>query len=120
MKILVTTTGTTIEANLDPRFGRAAMFALVDTDTGDLEVVQNHQGRNALQGAGIQAAEVAVRLGAKVVITGHCGPKAFSALSAAGIEVVSGANGTVVQALEAYRAGRLKPVSAPDVRGHWG
>lgn len=119
MKVLVTTTGKTLDARLDPRFGRAELFAVIDTDTNQFEVVSNNEAREASQGAGIQASELAARLGVKVVITGHCGPKAFAALKAAGIEVMSGASGTVAQAIEAFRTGRLKPASAADVGGHW-
>jgi DNA-binding NtrC family response regulator len=40
------------------------------------------------------------------LITGHCGPKAFETLKAAGIEIVSGDEGcTVSQALEKYKSG---------------
>jgi predicted Fe-Mo cluster-binding NifX family protein len=75
---------------------------------------------NAAQGAGIKSAEAISRLGANVLITGHCGPKAFETLSAAGIEIVLGAEGfTVSQALEKYKAGDLKPSGSSDVSGHW-
>jgi len=118
MKVLVTTTGKTLESQIDPRFGRAELFAVIDLDTDALEIVQNDQARAAPQGAGIQAAELATRLGVETLITGHCGPKAFRALEAAGIAIVSGAQGTVAQALEDFRAGRLAQASAPDVNGH--
>jgi predicted Fe-Mo cluster-binding NifX family protein len=119
MKVLVTTTGKTYDSQVDPRFGRAELFAIVDIDEKKLEVVSNADARDVSQGAGIKAAELAVSLGVKAVITGHCGPKAFAALGGAGIEVVTGARGTVAQAVEAYTAGRLKPSAAPDVGGHW-
>jgi predicted Fe-Mo cluster-binding NifX family protein len=119
MKVLVTTTGETMDATLDARFGRAELFAVVDTEGGELSVVRNDAARGALQGAGIQAAELASRLGVAAVITGHCGPKAFAALQAAGIAVVSGARGTVAQAVDAWRRGELKPASSADVEGHW-
>ena len=120
MKILVTTTGRSLDAAVDPRFGRAELFALFDLDTDQLEIVDNRSGVEATQGAGIQAAELAARLGVDVVVTGHCGPKAFQALAAADIQVVAGASGTVAQSIDDYRSGRLQPATAPDVRGHWG
>lgn len=120
MKVLVTTTGKTLDAHVDPRFGRAELFAVIDIDSNQLEVIRNDKARQATQGAGIQAAELAASLGVNVVITGHCGPKAFTALKAAGIEVVSGAEGTVAQSINDYRAGRLTPVTGADVKGHWG
>ncbi|MBN1932829.1 MAG: NifB/NifX family molybdenum-iron cluster-binding protein [Desulfobacterales bacterium] len=119
MKIAVTTIGETLGAAIDLRFGRAAKFILLDTETGVFEVVDNTQNLNAAQGAGIQAAETVVRLGAQYLITGNCGPKAFRTLQAAGIQVITGAEGTVGEAVERFKAGGLKPSSAPNVEGHW-
>jgi predicted Fe-Mo cluster-binding NifX family protein len=119
MKIAVTSTGKTLESPVDPRFGRAAYFVLVDTDTGAFEAHDNAQNLNAAQGAGIQSAQTVSRLGAGAVITGHCGPKAFRTLRAAGIQVVVGAEGTVAQAVEAFKSGKLKPAESSDVEGHW-
>ena len=102
-----------------PRFGRAAHFIVVDLEAGASEDHDNTQNLNAAQGAAIQAAETVSRLGAEVVITGHCGPKAFRVLNAAGIKVVVGAEGTVRSALEAFQAGKLAPSDSPNVEGHW-
>jgi predicted Fe-Mo cluster-binding NifX family protein len=119
MKIAVTSSGKTLESPVDPRFGRAAFFVVVDTDTGAFEVHDNAQNLNAAQGAGIQAGETVSRLGAEAVITGHCGPKAFRTLGAAGVKVVIGAKGSVAEAVEAFKTGKLKPADAADVEGHW-
>jgi len=120
MKITVSSQGKNLESQVDSRFGRAAQFILYDTETDGFEVVSNAQNLDAAQGAGIKAAETVSRLEASVLITGHCGPKAFETLSAAGIEIVLGAEGfTVSQALEKYKAGELKPSGNSDVSGHW-
>lgn len=119
MKVVVTATGEGLDSELDPRFGRASSFILFDTETGDTKAVDNSGGVQAAQGAGVQAAEVVSRLGAECVVTGHCGPKAFRALQAAGIEVYTGASGTVAEAVEQLKAGTLERAAAPDVGGHW-
>ena len=119
MKVAVSSVGDTLDSAVDPRFGRAAQFLLVDTDTGEHQLISNAQNLNAAQGAGIQAAETVSRHGAEYVMTGHCGPKAFRVLNAAGIKVVVGAEGTVKSALEAFQAGNLTPSDSPDVEGHW-
>lgn len=119
MTIVVSASGKTLDAQVDPRFGRAAFFIAVDSESGAFQAHENSQNLNAAQGAGIQAAETVSRLGAEVVITGHCGPKAFRVLNAAGIKVVVGAKGTVLSALEAFRAGKLTPSDSADVEGHW-
>lgn len=119
MKLLVTATGNTLDSAVDPRFGRARWFVVVDTDTNEVRAIDNAESRDAAQGAGIQAGEMAANSGAQVVLTGHCGPKAFRALRAAGIQLVIGASGTVREAVESYRAGALAPADEPDVEGHW-
>jgi predicted Fe-Mo cluster-binding NifX family protein len=119
VKIAFTTSGETLEAPLDGRFGRAPKFILYDTEKDYFEVIDNRQSLNTPQGAGIQAAEAMVRAGAKCLVTGHCGPNAFRALCAAGITIYSCEEPTVAAALEAFRAGMLKPMESADVEGHW-
>ncbi len=119
MKILVTSSGKTLESAVDPRFGRSVGFIVYDTDTETFQAYDNTQNLNAAQGAGIQAAGAVSRTGAKCVLTGHCGPKAYRALIAAGIEVFVGVDGTVKEAIDRYRTGKLSTASGPDVEGHW-
>lgn len=120
MKISISSQGTSPDSTVDPRFGRAAQFLIYDTDAASYEVVSNAQGLSAAQGAGIKAAETISNHGVQVLITGHCGPKAFSTLKAAGIEVFSGAEGlTVSQAIEKYKSGQMNVSTASDVAGHW-
>ena len=92
MKISISSQGWDLDSRVDPRFGRAAQFLIYDTEASSFEVVSNSQSLNAMQGAGIKAAEVMSNRGVQVLITGHCGPKAFNALKAAGIEVISSAH----------------------------
>ncbi len=119
MKIAVSAVGSTLDSAVDPRFGRAAQFLLVDTDTGDHQLISNAQNLNAAQGAGIQAAEAVSRHGAEYVMTGHCGPKAYRALNAAGIKVISGVEGTVAEAIDKLKNGEVQPSDGHDVEGHW-
>jgi predicted Fe-Mo cluster-binding NifX family protein len=119
MKIAVTSEGENLEAEVDPRFGRAARFILYDTETHEVRCADNRQSLDAPQGAGIQAAETVSRLGAGCLLTGHCGPKAFRTLKAAGIRVYTGASGTVAEAIAAFEQGRLQAASSADVEGHW-
>lgn len=119
MKIAVTSQGKELESPVDPRFGRALYLLIVDTDTGAHEVVDNKQNLSALQGAGIQAAENVVRHGVSALLTGHCGPKAFRALSSAGIRLFTGVDGPVKSVVEKYKNGEYEPAVAPDVQGHW-
>ena len=119
MRVAITSQGENLEANIDSRFGRAAKFLLVETETMDFEVVENKQSLNLPQGAGIQAAQNIINHPPEVVLTGNCGPKAFKVLQAAGVGVVVGMKGTVKEAVQAYMGGKHKPADAANVEGHW-
>ena len=119
MKIAISSTGKDLNSNVDPRFGRCAYFIIVDPDTMEYEAVEN-QSAMLGGGAGIQAAQFISSKGAEVVITGNCGPNAVRTLEAAGIKIITGYNGTVRQAIEDFKMGRLKPTSGPTVQEHFG
>jgi predicted Fe-Mo cluster-binding NifX family protein len=119
MKICVSSTGTNLEAQLDPRFGRCLYLVILDSETMQFEAIPN-MAAGATGGAGIQAAQAIASKGAKVVITGNVGPNAFGALSAAGIEIMTGASGTVKEVVEKYKKGELGKTSAPTVGEHSG
>lgn len=119
MKIAISACGPDLEALVDPRFGRAPYFLMVDLETMEFEVVSNQPSMQAPQGAGIQAAALVARRRPQAVLTGHCGPKAFETLRAAGIAVVVGVEGSVRDAVQNYQAGKLKPATGPNVTSHW-
>ena len=120
MKIAVSSQGTTIDAQMDERFGRAAYILIVDTDTLAVEVLDNSANISAAQGAGIQAASMVSAKGAKALLTGSCGPKAMNAFQAVNIDVYTGQSGTVREAVERFRNGGLKPVNAANVGEKYG
>ena len=119
MKIVITSAGNDLSAAVDSRFGRAINFILYDTDAGTFTVHDNRQNLNAMQGAGIQAAQNVADLGADAVISGHVGPKAFAVLQKAGIEMYTGATGTIQDAIDAFANGTLKKTDSATVDGHW-
>jgi predicted Fe-Mo cluster-binding NifX family protein len=119
MKVVVTSQGETLDSNVDPRFGRASKFILIDTETNEFECLDNTQNLNAAQGAGIQAAQTVCGTDAEALVTGNCGPKAFKVLSAANIKVFVGASGTVADAIEKFKNGELKESAEANVEGHW-
>lgn len=119
MKIAFSASGDTLDAQLDARFGRAAKFIIVDSDTDEYVVVDNTQNLNAAQGAGIQSAKHVVSAGAGALVSGHTGPKAFKVLSAAGVEIYLSSAATVRDALDAWKKGELHKIDTADVEGHW-
>jgi len=78
MRMAVSAQGDSLESELDPRFGRASRFLIVDTDTMSFEVVQNDQNLNLPQGTGIQAAQNVAKYTPEILLTGNCGPKAVA------------------------------------------
>lgn len=119
MKVAISTSGSTLDSQLDTRFGRAAGFIVYDMESGGYEYKDNTQNLNAAQGAGIQSAQNVADTGAEAVITGHMGPKAYKALDHASIKVYLAEGGTVNEAVSALTAGRLEAVDGPDKEGHW-
>ena len=119
MKLTISAQGKDMSSLSDPRFGRAKNFIVVDSDTGEFTAHDNSQNLNAPQGAGIQAAKNVSDLGTEAVISGNVGPKALAALNAAGIEIYTGASGTVLETLDAFKAGKLKRTEKATVDGHW-
>jgi predicted Fe-Mo cluster-binding NifX family protein len=119
MKIAMSSMGTDLDAQIDPRFGRCAYFVIVDTDDMSFEVFDNES--IALGGgAGIQSAQFVASKGAKVIITGNVGPNAVSTLSAAGVEVITGQTGTVRKATEDYKMGKLAGSKEADASNKFG
>ena len=119
MKVLITSQGDTMESPIDPRLGRAQGFIVTDEQGNDFEYVDNAQNLNAASGAGIQAAQNIIKLEAEIVITGNCGPKAFSVLSTGNVRVYIGASGTIREALEQFNNKELKEAQGANVEGHW-
>lgn len=119
-KIAVTSESPDLDAPVDPRFGRTAGFMIVNTDDLSFDYVNNGASQVMAQGAGIQAAEIVSRCQVAAVLTGFVGPKAFQALSAAGIDVGQNLESlTVRQAVERYLKGDVEMADQPNRRGHW-
>ncbi|MFW5878548.1 MAG: NifB/NifX family molybdenum-iron cluster-binding protein, partial [Myxococcota bacterium] len=114
-KVAVTSEGPTLQDQVDPRFGRAGGFVVVDTKTMEHQYVDNGASQAMAHGAGIQAAERIANAGAKVVLTGFVGPKAFQALNAAGIQIGQDLSGiTVQEAVERYKSGQVAMAAGPN------
>lgn len=122
MKVAVSCLGPDLDSRVDPRFGRAGGFLVCDTKGGDPLYLANDRNANLDQGAGIHAAQDVAGAGAEALITGHVGPKAFTALSRGGISVhllpVTSQDCTVRQALDLLCKGSLPPAREADRAGH--
>jgi predicted Fe-Mo cluster-binding NifX family protein len=119
MKIAVTATGTEIDSEMDPRFGRAPYIVIVDSGGTIPDVVDNSKNVNAMSGAGIQTAKIMADKKVDVLVTGHCGPNAFRALQAAGIKVVVEQSGTVKEAVGRVNRNEVGFADRPNAEPHW-
>jgi len=119
MRIAVSSAGPSLDAEVDPRFGRCQYFIIVDPKTLAFEAIEN-SNTAASGGAGIASAQAVAEKEVKAVLTGNCGPNAYSTLSAAGIEVITGATGTVREAIDRYNKGEFAAASQPSVSAHAG
>jgi predicted Fe-Mo cluster-binding NifX family protein len=105
MKIVISSTGPSLKAVVEPRFGRAAFLLLYDTETkAVVEVVDNTHGQDAVQGAGISVAGLLAQKGVEIIFTGRVGPKAMAVVDQAGIRVVDGISGTVEEVIDFFLA----------------
>ncbi len=119
MKIAVTSTGPTLDDNVEARFGRCPYFLIIDTDTMQVEAIENPN--IALGGgAGIQSAQLMSEKGVTTVLTGNCGPNAFDVLGQAGTQVIVGISGPVCNANGQFKKGVFSSASAPNVASPFG
>lgn len=121
MKIATTSTGAGPDAAVDPRLGRCAYFAILDTESGHIETTPN-PFLDAASGAGMQVAQWLAQQGVDVLLTGQCGPKAAAVLRDAGLRVIEGTAGNVREAAERFTAaqgdaGRPNGLGAGRCRG---
>lgn len=119
MKYALSTAGETLDSAMDPRFGRTKYFLFYDSGTGEFSAVANTQNLQAAQGAGIQSAVRVAENQADIVISGHCGPKAFKVLAEAGISVYLTTAATAKEAIKLFEDGKLVKAENADVEGHW-
>jgi len=119
MNIAITSKGRDLESEVDTRFGRATVFIIYDTKTDEFAAIDNVQNLTAVQGAGIQAAQNIINTGCKVVLTGHCGPKAFRLLDEGEVKIYTNAHGNIKEVIDKFKKGKLAMAKSADVKGHW-
>ncbi len=111
-RICITSSGSSLESRIDPRFGRCAYFIIADPETYDFEAVSN-EAAMVSGGAGIRAAQIVASKNVDAVLTGSVGPNAFPALQNAGIRILTGVSGTVKSAIDSYHKDGLQELAAP-------
>lgn len=119
MKIAISATSPTMDAEIDPRFGRCQYFIIADTETMEFEAVNNSSATSA-SGAGIATAQMIADKSVEAVLTGNCGPNAHGVLSSAGVKIITGVSGNIRDAIEGYKAGTYQAAQQANVPDHYG
>jgi len=118
MKIALTAAAPTLDADIDPRFGRCRYFIVVDPETMWFEAIDNASAASG--GAGVSAAQTIAGKGVEAVLTGNCGPNAYQVLSPAGIKVITGVSGKVKDVITGYKLGTYSVAQQANVADHFG
>ncbi len=111
MKIAISSTGETLASKVDPRFGRAPYFVIVEERPEDclkIDALKN-TAADAAMGAGTDAAQQVVRERIEAVISGAVGPNAFEIFEKLGVEVfLARGDMSVKEAYEQFKQGALQ------------
>ncbi|OFY44238.1 MAG: hypothetical protein A2X18_01100 [Bacteroidetes bacterium GWF2_40_14] len=87
MKVAITSTGNSLEAKLDSRFGRCSYFVVYDTESKATEFVPNSNKEN-IEGAGPASVQLVASRGVKKVVSGEFGAKVKSIFDSLQIQLV--------------------------------
>jgi len=104
VKLIISAQNSSLESQVDRRFGRCAWLILFDTDTNQWEAFQN-PGASQSGGAGVAAAQFVVDKSADVVLSGDFGPNASRAFQAAkiGMQRFTDSTTTVQEAVNQFK-----------------
>jgi predicted Fe-Mo cluster-binding NifX family protein len=109
MSICITADSAYFDGRTGEFFGRSKYFIFIDPETDAFEIVQNTVA--CMNNAGVRAAGEVLKHKSSAVVTGRIGKNALKALRKAGIAVLISENTTVREALDRYRAGKLKKLN---------
>lgn len=115
MKIAIASKGEGLQAAMEPRIGRAKSFVIVDTESNSVSTVASTVTLSATEGVAVQASRQVAGLGVGALLSGHVGPAAFLNLTNGNVSVYPCVAGTVVEAVEQFKAGKLKVMQSGSV-----
>jgi predicted Fe-Mo cluster-binding NifX family protein len=99
-------------AEVFEHFGSAPYFTLCDTETGEVEVIDN--GNQDHEHGLCQPLSAIADKGVNGVVTGGIGARAVQNLNAAGIKVYRAVPGTVQDMVGKFQAGKLEEITAAN------
>ena len=115
MKICIPTMGENGLDNLvGEHFGRVPTYTIVELDTDEVKVIPNTSEHMGGQG---HPPEIMAREGVKIMVCRGLGRRAITMFEELGIDVYIGASGTVRDAIDAFKQGKLQKASEADACG---
>jgi len=100
-RICITAQGSSIEDEIDPRFGRAAFYLIYDPKTKSIESLEN-PNKDLMQGVGPRSVQFLSENNVEVLLTGQIGPNAQRVLQASSIKTITGVSGKIKDLLKKY------------------
>ncbi|NOQ21165.1 MAG: dinitrogenase iron-molybdenum cofactor biosynthesis protein [Candidatus Aegiribacteria sp.] len=119
MKVIVSSTGKSVDDAISTVFGRTEFYLLVDTKDFSSESFDN-PALNQSSGAGIQAAQFVLKKNPGSVISSSIGPNAYEVLSAGSVPCYTATGGTVRETVEAFNRGELPMMGTANADSHSG
>lgn len=115
MKICIPTIGENgLNNHVGEHFGRVPTYTIVDLDTNEVRVIQNTSEHMGGQG---YPPEIMAKEGVNILVCRGLGRRAISMFEKLGIEVYIGAFGTVKDAIDDFKQGRLQKAGMSDACG---
>jgi predicted Fe-Mo cluster-binding NifX family protein len=87
MKTVITSTGNSLESQLDSRFGRCSYFVLYDHTSHSIEFLPNPYREN-IEGAGQASVQLVASKGANKIVSGEFGIKVKSLSDSLKIQLI--------------------------------
>lgn len=106
MKIAMPVDDKSTDTAVCASFGRALYFLLYDTESKEINFMDNSAAASQ-GGAGIKAAQLIADSGAGVLIAPRCGENAAKVLNSAKIKIYKAVSGSVRDNLEAFKEEKL-------------
>ena len=115
MKICIPTMGDKgLEDFVGEHFGRVPTYTIINLETDEVRIVPNISHHTGGQG---YPPEIMSQEGVDVMVCRGLGRRAITMFEEIGIEVYIGASGTVKDAIDAFRQGKLQKAGINDACG---
>jgi predicted Fe-Mo cluster-binding NifX family protein len=113
MRVCIPTEGSGgLDDRVGEHFGRVPTYTIVDTETGEVEVLPNESEH--MGGAGLPA-ELLAQASVDVLLCAGLGRRAMALFQDHGVMVYLGAQGTAREALAAWERGQLRAATDEDI-----